>query len=165
MEKLNIKTIAPKPSDALQAMIDGLREQSTRQNFRVDMHTFGEYSKNLGICYGCAATCAVQKLAGKNFEGSEIDFHPESARYLNLDKTQMVRFESAIDDARKCILEALFEFYEIQDVPDEVVYPESTWTLRNADWEMQLPRVQRYVDFIREQGYEKPNPPSSGFWQ
>ena len=53
---------------ALQAMVDGLKRQSKRKGFMVDMVTFGNVSPE--TCYGCAATCTLQEMYGVNFERS-----------------------------------------------------------------------------------------------
>jgi hypothetical protein len=59
-----------KPSELLQAMVDGLMRHKDLPDFKVDMETFGRAEDD--ICYGCAATCALSELMGTT--------HPEAVR-------------------------------------------------------------------------------------
>ena len=107
--------IQSKPSIALQAMVDGLREQSKRKNFKVDMRTFGEgkYLNNPVMCYGCAATCTLQKIAGKNLTVDNINVNLDRAQFLKFELTELRRFEFAICDASIGLLYGLFYFCRI----------------------------------------------------
>lgn len=50
MQKRSIKELAPKPSDAIKAMIDGLINQNQRDDFEIEMRTFG--ASGMNMCYG-----------------------------------------------------------------------------------------------------------------
>lgn len=81
MRTRKIKSIVSKPSEAVQAMIDGLKN---RRGLRINMGTYGQSEDEKSkICYGCAATCTVQQVAGKKIPASLIDFTHERARALS----------------------------------------------------------------------------------
>jgi len=137
MEPRKIKDLAPKPSDALQAMVDGLKAQSKRDDFEIDMRTFG--MKGMTICFGCAATCAIQQLAGIDFTmKTGISCEMYRAETLNLEIGEMSRFESVIDNARCGNLSNLLRFYygdewkEETKLPSELVH--HGVQLRTDDW-------------------------------
>jgi len=142
-----IKDIVPKPSDAVQAMIDGLLEQDARKGFKVDMDTFG--SSMDGICYGCAATCAVQKIAGKDLPADVIGMAREEAEFLGFDLKDVIDFEFAIDDLRAGDTKGLSEYYD-RFISDELRYPE--FSLHSRDWREQLPAVQEYCNKLKAAG-------------
>jgi hypothetical protein len=58
-----------RPSDALEAMCDGLEDIDARADFSIHMSTFGKFEG--GLCFVCAATCAAIKAADLLPEGVE----------------------------------------------------------------------------------------------
>lgn len=161
-----IRKLAPTPSAALQAMVDGLREQSKRPDFKIEMRAFGEVDNDdkPTMCFGCAATCAVQKLTGKNYHGTEILERLDRAHYMDLEYKDMLYFEWAIDEARKGDLDGLIDFYYEgkSDCPDPMnILNKRSWILRgteyffalsNTNWEFQLPIVERLITLLKSHG-------------
>lgn len=146
-----IKELAPKPSDAIKAMSAGLRELPD-EKFVIDMGTFG-CSRN-GICFGCAATCAVYQL---------LDSSPNplsmcagilgQASWFGYDYDTLYDFETAINAFRSGKPSHLFRFYgyTIEDVPAEL-WLSQWWLLDTDDWRWQLPSIDRYVEKLEAAG-------------
>jgi hypothetical protein len=152
----SIKQWAPKVSDALQAMIDGLKSQSKRKTFKIQMITFGDYDPEDKICFGCAATCTIQQLAHKTFRDRAVESLPGRAGFLDLDKKELAAFESAIDYARKGAFYRLFEFYghNTGEVPGYLLEPDDKdYYLMTDDWGKVLPNQQAHQQKIKDAGY------------
>jgi len=140
--------IQSKPSIALQAMVDGLREQSKRKDFEIRMSTFG-HSDNK-YCYGCAATCAIQKIANKNLSRENIIVYGQRAKFLNFDPIELNSFELAIDDARIGYLNRLFNFCGTAAALNKLSYY-GLFELSTNDWEEQLPKVELLIKELQTQ--------------
>jgi hypothetical protein len=113
-----IKDIISKPSQAIRAMCEGLIDQNKRTDFIVNMDTFGSYID--GICYGCAATCAIQNITGRNLTaGEQIERVTNRSKVLRLDHEDLERFEFIIDDVRRgnfgLGLIRLFEYFGFEE--------------------------------------------------
>lgn len=91
---------------AVESMIDGLIVQDQRQDFKIDMNTFGFFHDE--ICFGCAATCSIQHLAGINLTINNIR---EKHNTLSIDRYDMLEFEHAINALRKGALGLLFDYF------------------------------------------------------
>ena len=142
---------------ALELMCSGLVKQNQRSNFRIGMQTFGSVGVSRAggvrkkICVGCAATCTLQELMGKNFTTKNISKEYYRANYLNVDRTELADFESAIDCARLGSLENLFDFCGVPEIFNELsdqyefnsIY--EMWCLENHNWKEQLPVVRRFI--------------------
>lgn len=142
-----IKELAPKYSDAIRAMIDGLKKQSAREDFVIIMSTYGEFSDN--VCYGCAATCAIQGLSGKNFKGGEIDDEDSRSDYLDVDFDDMIEFELRIDNFRLGYDAPLKAFYNLENIE----FPQPNWSLTTDNWQEELPKVEKYLKEVIKLGY------------
>lgn len=92
---------------AVEAMINGLLTQDQREDFRIDMNSFGRTSQQ--ICFGCAATCAVQQLVGINLKADTITHRYET---LNVDRGDIYEFEHAINALRMGALGVLFDYFK-----------------------------------------------------
>jgi hypothetical protein len=147
-----------KPSDCLQAMIDGLRENAADPKFRVDMESFGHVDINregkATICFGCAATCTIAKLQGHLYSefALEVDGGEPTTSYHHIFKSPEIgAFEKAIDAARTGSMSRLFGFLRVD--PD-VAYGqwEARFYLDTDDWEEQIPDVERVIKQMRETG-------------
>jgi len=150
---INIKETLKVPSAALQAMVDGLREQDERKDFKVDMGTFGAplFSARRGradICLGCAATCTVQKIAGKNLTADIISHREYRAEVLGFDHTEFAAFERAMDQTRCGSVTELFDFFVVPQAKD--VRP--SFRLLNGTWRGQLRKVEAYIKELQAQG-------------
>lgn len=124
---------------AIQFMIDGLKEQSERIDFRIDMSTFG--SKEDDICFGCAATCATQKATGINLTPESI-LHPWSI--FDISKEDTDEFELAIDYLRSGITRHIFKYFGKEVVPQVGLQ-----YLMTETWEKHLPAYQAYADQLK----------------
>ena len=139
--------IENKPSKAVQAMLDGLLEQSKRSDFEIHMSSFGIADNK--ICYGCAATCTVQKLAKKNLTIKNIDTTESRAAKLKFDFYELHEFELAIDDLREGDPTYLFSFCKVQ-----AKYPiDPDFTLNSDDWQEQIPQIETYIKKLQDAGY------------
>jgi len=116
--KLIKEILDNKPSNAIYAMIEGLKEARGWDDFEFDMKTFGGYGYDQDICAGCAATCAVQKIAGKRLNTGNV-FHIElRADRLGFNLRDLESFERSIDALSLGFagnLYTLFEYFELED--------------------------------------------------
>ncbi len=81
-----------RPSNAVWAMVLGIDGALARDDFTIDMGTFGESYD--GMCYGCAATCALQQITEK----WEAEEHYTDWFHRNAANRQLL--EGAIDSLR-----------------------------------------------------------------
>lgn len=146
-----ITDIISKPSEALQAMVDGLLEQDKRPDFEVNMSTFGDHNEDERMCYGCAAACAIQKLAGKNLDAESIFDLYARAGGLGISTKSLDVFETAIDIARQGGLINLFHFFNIYDVPLRLRL--GGWSLQTHNWREQLPVVIGFIEKLKKEGF------------
>ena len=91
---LETKIINLTPYELIDAMIQGLKNPSCQ----IDMNTYGNVID--GICFGCAATNAIQYLSGKKFTPNNILSRNSRAKYLKLNVNVLDSFENAIDYLR-----------------------------------------------------------------
>ncbi len=140
-------------------MCDGLEEQSQRPDFLVAMVTYGAASRTKDVCYGCAATCALQKLAGVDFRPDTID---ELSRYRVVRNSasgviptleDLVAFEGTMDRARCGSLGPLWDFLEIIRPDDAFADLDDCWYLTDSTWREQLPMVRAAIARLEEHGY------------
>ena len=150
-EVRRIKDVAPKPSDAIQAMIDGLKRQSRRKLFRIEMSDYGDVEEVNGkvICYGCAATCALQQLGDHNFKPGEIYSHLKRAHAIGFDAVEVDRFEWSINGLRLGDYLDLFGFYSGFE---EIAPDEELPILYSSNWRDGIPAYQAYADKLRALG-------------
>lgn len=140
-----------KPSIALEAMCDGLEKFDEAKGFVINMSTYGAVYKK--VCYGCAATCALQQLAGVVFTPSTIYDRHKAAGVVNgtalQAKADAMEFERAMNSARRGALLDLWKFCGMRiDVP-----PHRRWRpLLNHTWRDELPRVRQFVAMLKAKG-------------
>ena len=143
-----------KISTALQAMIDGLKFQSQRKDFRVDMSTFGGFSnsgdKGSLVCFGCAATCTIQQLLEINFTDSQIGSLSGRSRQTIRDSDDLDRFEEAIDMVGRGDLFYIFDYMGDRDSHE--LSDDNRWILNTDNWQEQMPLVQDFVDTLKLKG-------------
>lgn len=134
-----------KPSNAIKAMIEGLRTQSKRPDFKIRMSTFGSQHPNEKVCYGCAATCTLQQLTGINFVAdtgrSMIEDTYTRAEVLKVRHKDLDKFEDAIDEFRLCELDPIFAYFGVEKPLIRV----HGWSLQTDDWQEQIPEIEKYV--------------------
>jgi hypothetical protein len=149
----SIFELAPKPSDAVRAMIDGLREHSKREDFKINMAYFGlkptlSLLGDSNICYGCAATCALQKITGVTLVWETIEEVGRVKAY-DLQYGDMKTFEIAIDGLRCGELNSLFSYY---GVPQIRWFDFNLPHLKTDSWEAGLPRYEKLYKKLIEKG-------------
>jgi hypothetical protein len=124
-----LEQINSTPSKAIEFAITGINRLSTKEGYVNDMSTFGSVSRTYEICYGCAATAAVQEMWMKDFTPENIYSADHRANALDLDPHELCKFESAIDSARGNSLEELGVFCDCDLSVEEatVDYIISSW--------------------------------------
>lgn len=143
---------------AVEAMIVGLETQSKREDFIINMSLFGEYSEKRTVCFGCAATCAVQQLTGINLTASNIRQlgHPAA---LNTEYEDTIAFEGAIDNLRTGYIDELAEYFNLLSVDVRcsalhrlsVHYESIDYLpmLNSQDWEEKLHRYRVLLRYLK----------------
>lgn len=157
LKNRSIRELAPKPSDAIKAMLAGLRDMPS-DSFHVNMGTFGrvdwDSSGGRYICCGCAATCAVFKLAGKVPTRDSIYRDAGQALYLGLNFPDIVEFENAIDAFRVGNATWLLRYYHgrLLGIPDEF-WGRQFWYMSTDSWKTFLPQIEEYVAKLEAAGF------------
>ena len=152
----SMKDFCPKASDAIQAMLDGLQELPSPK-FEVAMFTFGDayYNGSSGcVCYGCAATCAVQKATDTLFDYDSIHKRTARAKAVEVDEADLRRFETAIDKFRCGVADSLLAYYghnpanfaEASDIAGRKV----AWYLTDSNYNEpnELVYIHKYRDYL-----------------
>jgi hypothetical protein len=140
--------IQNKPSVALQFMLDGLIGQSERSDFEVDMSFYGD-SLN-GVCYGCAATCAIQELTGINYNSEQISYRATRCKALSVSKDELGVFECAINGARNGSIKFLFEFCNLNSSDYK---PILKLLMTTSNYKDQLPLVKELIEDLKLHGF------------
>ena len=156
-----------KPSEAIRAMIEGLKENSDREDFKIDMGSFGKTDES-NICFGCAATCTLQKLSGVKFTKENI-FRADRRtiainRHLSegdiILSKQLFNFESAIDGLRTgCYIDIIY-FFELYDqfhearTKDHELFKsyQSLPTLSTGSWMHNLAPYENFATELEKHG-------------
>lgn len=139
-----------KPSVALQKMVDGLRTQSQRTNFLVTMGSYGCCDGKM--CYGCAATCAIQATTGIDYPSDKPFTGPdERAEIQKIAKEDLQLFEMAIENARSGGLLKLFVFYGVGEKHNEEKHDDN-FKLSTEDWAYGLPAVDQLISELQAEG-------------
>ena len=133
-------------------MVDGLLEAAEDPNFVIDMATYGEL-RSSSQCAGCAAATALTKLSGvplPSVNDASTVRRDRVAHENHICRTDVWRFESAVNAARSGYPVPLFEFFEIS-YPDawEVV---AGFCLSTDDWRDLLPAVEELIKRYEEAG-------------
>jgi hypothetical protein len=106
---------------AIEAMVNGIKNQMEREDFKFYFTSFG--AAHNGICYGCAATCTIQEIAGKNLDKNNIDDVVFRAKALNFESHDLVKFEGAIDSMRQSNLYPILKYMlNTRDLGDAMNY-------------------------------------------
>ena len=131
-----------KPSAVVNAMIVGLESHANRDDFKINMSTFGMEGIG-GICVGCAATCAVEQITGHKFTTREIEGRENRAVSIHVNYCDLQHFEDVIDAFRHGKHEML-KYICPNFVPPE---PETELlTLNSRNLQDNLPAYKAYRD-------------------
>ena len=149
-----ITDIISKPSEAVDAMIAGLRRQSRRKNFEIKMATYGS---SVGkICFGCAATCTIQELAHKNLPPESMSLEMLRAEFLGFNTVDLSEFESVINNLRNGYVYHILSYFEVkQELIDEVQHSSFYITLPVLDthnWKEKLPPYVKFSKYLKSLG-------------
>lgn len=115
-----------KPSVAVRAAIHGLEINRHRDDFILDMVTFGTsgYRQGKPICFGCMATCALQSITNTQLTHDTIG---AGDRWLAVksNRATVDAFETAIERLRRRMPSTLYEMcrltYDERDSLPQVV--------------------------------------------
>jgi hypothetical protein len=173
---MKAKVDTMKPSDWLQAMIDGLRQAKADPYYKVDMKSFGHWQsggqlKVPEMCFGCAATATFMFLLEtpymavvKEYGASASDSSSYADLVMNAvdynSEVDLARIETVIDHARNGMLNPLFRLCFIQpmDVPklnSSTVFGgwNNRFMMTNIDWETEIPKVETVIAEMKLEGY------------
>jgi hypothetical protein len=140
-----ISDIISKPSQAVQAMLDGMRASAQWKNFGISMSTFGGSFNEM--CYGCAATCAVYQIFEEVPTAENI---MERHHTFNVVAEDLSRFEMAIDAFRFGRLEYLFQYFGV-DVSLVIPY-ECRIQLYVNNWKNQVEEIEKIISELKLAG-------------
>src|SRR5579872_4855137 len=151
MKQQTFRSLLKTPSAALQAMVDGLRRHGNRIGFQIDMDTWlkGEGS----ICFGCAATCTIQKALGKklSYDNGMIQTDlDDRANIYSWDKTDLWMFETAINDARRGYMSSLFNYFHIPTKQLNKINCAGLPYLNNDNWKTELPKIEKFIKKLQK---------------
>lgn len=145
-----------KPSNAIFAMIEGLKEQSEREDFRIKMLTFG--TSNGDYCFGCAATCTIQKISKINLTIENINTKEERANALGFNLDELTIFEDCIDNLRNGTRLPAYVYYGYKNllnfygINDNIIPDEEMKTLNSWDWHENLQPYINYANKLKSLG-------------
>lgn len=142
------KDIISLPSEALQAMVDGLLEMDARPDFQIDMNEFGVSIGN--ICFGCAATCAAIFLSKSKYTPETIN-GPFEDMIPGFEDTR--QFEIALNTARSGCLYDLLCYFDIPLRNVAAKLKSTSYRLTTDNWRSQLPLVREHIEKLRAAGY------------
>ena len=152
------------PSNAIQFMLDGLRTQSKRKDFKIDMNSYGAFDiikpatrneRKKIICYGCAATCAIQQIAQKNLIPGMIGDYDTRAQWLGFDEDELKQFEWALDSFRMGAFTKILNFFGIYADETKQFFTDkySNYFLTSGtDWENYIGETENIIADLKERG-------------
>ena len=142
---------------AVLVMIEGLKRQDKRQGFEVDMRSFGgitdpKHKANSGtvLCFGCAATCAIQEYFGVDFDAYNILSVRARAGAVNTNEGVVCEFEDAIENLRADDAYCLSVFCALEEPDCRLVshHFDCLPILNNDSWRDELPKYESALDDI-----------------
>ena len=153
----------PDPSDAVRAMVSGLRTARGKKNFFLAMKYYA-HVESLGeeeICYGCASTCAIleslalwprmMEYAASRGKNSVAEDAAELERVAGVDWDDLRKFEVGINALqRSCDVEQLCEYYEV-DIWKYANFPKVPY-LTDSYSEAELQKHEAFADALETAG-------------
>lgn len=144
----SIKDVAPKMSDAVQAMYNGLRSVRFNPLLHVNMETFGK--KYGPFCIGCAATYTLMELDGGPSAAifGKLLTSKDRASTFKFDQQDVLDFERAIDYFRRGLHHNLYNFYNVpMEIRHQIQLP--IIYLINKDWKSELPNILKAIEVLK----------------
>ena len=151
--KEKVKSMSAK--EIILAMVESLIPPPA---IKIDMETYGRVDTKTifgipipftRICYGCAATNTICKIAGKKFDASNIESSYDKAKLINSDVQFLTVFEKAIDALRRGDIYLYNKlardhgFAAIKENYDTVLkYLDNNYTKADLDGYIQLANIQ-----------------------
>ena len=147
---------------AIQSLITGLdraiAKQGDYKNFKLDMNSFGDTDGS--ICYGCAATVALQELVGYIFPPETYSnkyFDTECDRYTHshqrailnhelsesYDSKDIGKFEAVVDYFRSGDIDPFYKYF---DKPAPNIVPD--WCIENHNVKEELPKIKVFYNKV-----------------
>jgi hypothetical protein len=148
-------TLNNKPSAAIRAMIEGTKEQDLRDDFAIDANTYGNVSiEHPELCFGCFATCAVQKIAKRNLTVETIYSVGTRAEALGIYVFDLDAFEEAMDVLRVDDPLEMLHYFGLSDYIDqESLLPANPLPcLSTRNWREELPAYEKYAEQLEALG-------------
>lgn len=145
-----------KPSAAIQAMIDGLREIAEEGVVSIDMEFYATSVR--GRCVVCAATAAALRATETPAVKLRDAISPETpggwglmANVMGTGIEDLREFETAMDMLRRGDPGHMLRYFEVP--ADSPAYTEKhKWHLDTHTWYQSLDHVEKYRDQLIEMG-------------
>lgn len=156
-----IRDIISKPSEAVYYMIKGLLRHSKRPDFEVRMKHWYDTNLDRTICYGCAASCAVQEITGVQFKAADyaggmtgqLAYH---ASCTGMEYKDLSDFERAVDQIRCGNVVPIFMYFDIS-CPKLVTYNSYAGillpTMNDKNWKRLILTYKTLFDCLRKDGF------------
>lgn len=137
-----------KPSKALRSMIEGLEAAEKRPDFKIDMGTFGRSAD--GICFGCAATCAVQQLTNYEFTPDNLmgENFLNQSEALGCDPVDLIQFETAINGFRTGSPFLLLNYFDKAAFTHEVARLMGYFHMGTDNYREYFPKVEKIIEYL-----------------
>ena len=163
-ELKRMRDVCPNPSDAVRAMVMGLRTARQTSNFFVDMDVYSHVNSwsDKKICYGCAATCAIfeslnlwagmgmREYAASRGRGNEEVDAAGVESLTGVAWTDLKRWESTIDALRLGDPGCIYRYYGV-DLSKYVNIPNLP-LLGNSYSEAELQKYEAFADALKTAG-------------
>lgn len=139
-----------KVSNALEAMVTGLRMTEKERGFEINMGSFGTVTES-GVCYGCAATAAVRACLKHPIPSDYLGGQSTRAFAAEADVRDEYQFESSIDRARTGDLNCLIDYMGAREAFKQHRRLRRINTrLVSNNYLMQLPTFERRIALLRK---------------
>lgn len=143
------KDILGKPSAAVRAMIEGLKDYGNRKDFVVDMKSYGGSID--GTCFGCAATCACQKASGVDYNSKNINSEWDRSLVSDVSMADQYCFEACIDELRCGCPQGLMVYFNLPYCRDhgDII---AGCRMDSENWRDMLPNYEQLADALEADG-------------
>ena len=127
-DRKRILSLIPNISDAIQAMVDGIEDaiiniQNRNTRIVLNMETYGEVTKD-GICYGCAATVAIEKVFKQLYDKNNIGSVNDRANYMGIHVSVLNHLEIMFNSLRQADFSQLVYLYDDYKIQNAIYFIE-----------------------------------------